>query len=141
MRLALALCREMPHTLAALEAGELSEWRAQIVVRETATLTSEQRSLVNAEVAGDSSQPVSGLGDRELGRRVWAVAYRVDAASVMTRAAKAQADRRVTIRPAPDTMAYVTALLPVAQAVAAHAALRLPPMPRERPATSAARAS
>ncbi len=42
----------MPHTLAALEAGELSEWRAQIIVRETATLTSEQRSLVDAEVVG-----------------------------------------------------------------------------------------
>ncbi len=52
-----------------------------------------------------------------------AVAYRIDAASVMARAAKAEADRRVTLRPAPDTMAYLTALLPVAQAVAAHAAL------------------
>jgi hypothetical protein len=41
----------------------------------------------------------------------------------MARATQAEADRRVTIRPAPDTMAYVTALLPVAQAVAAHAAL------------------
>src|SRR6476619_6222686 len=92
VRLALALTRQMPHTLAALEAGELSEWRAQIIVRETAALTSEQRTLV-------------------------------DAASVMARAAKAEADRRVTLRPAPDTMAYLTALLPVAQAVAAHAAL------------------
>jgi hypothetical protein len=66
---------------------------------------------------------LGSLGDRELVRRVRAVAYRVDAASVMARASRAQADRRVTIRPAPDTMAYVTALLPVAQAVAAHAAL------------------
>ena len=123
VRLALALTREMPHTLAALEAGELSEWRAQIIVRETATLTGEQRSLVDAEVVGDPTQPVAGLGDRELARRVRAVAYRIDAASVMARAAKAEADRRVTLRPAPDTMAYLTALLPVAQAVAAHAAL------------------
>lgn len=123
VRLALALTREMPHTLAALEAGELSEWRAQIIVRETATLTGEQRSLVDAEVVGDPTQPVAGLGDRELGRRVRAVAYRIDAASVMARAAKAEAGRRVTLRPAPDTMAYLTALLPVAQAVAAHAAL------------------
>lgn len=123
VRLAVALTRHMPHTLAALEAGELSEWRAQIIVRETATLANEQRSLVDAEVVGDPAQPVGMLGDRELARRVRAVAYRVDAASVLARAAKAQADRRVTLRPAPDTMAYVTALLPVAQAVAAHAAL------------------
>jgi len=123
VRLALALTRQMPHTLAALEAGELSEWRAQIIVRETATLTSEDRTLVDAEVVGNPAQPVAGLGDRELAQRVRAVAYRIDAASVMARAAKAEADRRVTLRPAPDTMAYLTALLPVAQAVAAHAAL------------------
>jgi hypothetical protein len=132
VRLALALTRGLPHTMAALQAGELSEWRAQIIVRETATLTSEQRRLVDAEVLGDQREPalgdpvggpVGGLGDRELARRVRAVAYRIDAASVMARAAKAEGERRVTIRPAPDTMAYVTALLPVAQAVAAHAAL------------------
>ena len=58
MRLALALTRDMPHTLAALEAGELSEWRAQIIVRETATLTSDQRSLVDAEVIGDRGRAV-----------------------------------------------------------------------------------
>lgn len=132
VRLALALTTEMPHTLAALEAGEVSEWRAQIIITETATLTSEQRTLVDSEVVGpvgdagdarDVGEQVGALGDRELARRVRAAAYRVDAASVMARAAKAEAERRVTIRPAPDTMAYVTALLPVAQAVAAHAAL------------------
>src|SRR6476619_3847421 len=123
VRLALALTRQMPHTLAALEAGELSEWRAQIIVRETAVLTSEDRRLVDAEVVGDPARPVRARGDRELAQRVRAVAYRIDAASVMARAAKAEADRRVTLRPAPDTMAYLTARLPVAQAVAAHAAL------------------
>jgi hypothetical protein len=123
VRLALALTTSMPHTLAALASGELSEWRAQIIVRETATLTDEQRSLVDAEVVGLGEEPVAGLGDRELARRVRSVAYRIDAASVVARAAKAEGDRRVTIRPAPDTMAYVTALLPLAQGVAAHAAL------------------
>jgi hypothetical protein len=39
------------------------------------------------------------------------------------RAARAQADRRVSLRPAPDTMTYLTALLPVAQGVAVFAAL------------------
>ena len=34
---------------------------------------------------------------------------------MVDRAAKAETDRTVTIRPAPDTMTYVTALLPVAQ--------------------------
>ncbi|KWX21150.1 HNH endonuclease, partial [Mycolicibacterium wolinskyi] len=34
--LAKALVHEMPHTLAALEAGMLSEWRATLIVRESA---------------------------------------------------------------------------------------------------------
>ena len=42
----------------------------------------------------------------------------------MDRAAKAEADRMVSIRPAPDTMTYVTALLPVAQGVGVYAALK-----------------
>ena len=43
---------------------------------------------------------------------------------MVDRAAKATEDRTVTIRPAPDTMTYVTALLPVAQGVGVYAALK-----------------
>jgi hypothetical protein len=39
------------------------------------------------------------------------------------RRARAEADRRVTLRPAPDTMAQLSALTPVAQGVAMYAAL------------------
>ncbi len=42
---------------------------------------------------------------------------------MVNRARQAEGDRRVSVRPAPDTMAYLSALLPVAQAVAAYAAL------------------
>jgi len=49
---------------------------------------------------------------------------RLDAQAVVDRAAKAESDRTVTIRPAPDTMAYVTVLLPVAKGVGAYAALK-----------------
>src|ERR1700742_3690277 len=44
--------------------------------------------------------------------------------AVVDRAAKAEADRTVTIRPAPDCMTYVTVLLPVAQGVSVYAALK-----------------
>ena len=40
-----SLVNELPSVLAAMEAGQLSEWRAEIVVRESAVLTSEQRRL------------------------------------------------------------------------------------------------
>ena len=52
------------------------------------------------------------------------IACRLDVQAVVDRAAKAEADRTVTIRPAPDTMTYVTALLPVAQGVGVYAALK-----------------
>ncbi|MGW5238855.1 DUF222 domain-containing protein [Monashia sp. NPDC004114] len=120
---ALRLVREMPHTLAALEAGLISEWRAMIIARETAQLDPANRGLVDVGIAGRLGARLGLLGDRELARRVRAVAYQLDPASVMARTARAQSERRVTIRPAPDTMAYLNALLPVAQAVAAHAAL------------------
>ena len=43
--------------------------------------------------------------------------------SCVERHRKAVGDRRVSIRPAPDTMTYLTALLPVAHGVAVYAAL------------------
>ncbi|MFM9274750.1 DUF222 domain-containing protein, partial [Pseudarthrobacter sp. NKDBFgelt] len=52
-----------------------------------------------------------------------AAAYRRDPHSVAKRASHAVNDRTVTLRPAPDTMARLTALLPVAQGVAVYAAL------------------
>ena len=119
-----ALVHEMPATLAALEVGDLSEWRAELVVRECQVLDAEHRAHVDVELdelrcAGQ----LDGLGDREVVRRVRALAYRVDPASVVERGRIAESRRRVTIRPAPDTMCYLTALLPVAQGVAVHAAL------------------
>jgi hypothetical protein len=41
--LAKALGTEMPRALAALESGELNEWRATLIVRETACLSAEDR--------------------------------------------------------------------------------------------------
>lgn len=52
-----------------------------------------------------------------------AIAYRLDAESVVARCRGAEGQRRVSIRPAPDAMSYVTAYLPVAQGVAVCAAL------------------
>ncbi|MFW0775056.1 HNH endonuclease, partial [Paenarthrobacter nitroguajacolicus] len=48
---------------------------------------------------------------------------RRDPRSVVGRASRAAAERTVSLRPAPDTMTYLTALLPVAQGVAVYAAL------------------
>jgi hypothetical protein len=123
--LAKALVHEMPGTLAALQAGRISEWRATILARETAVLTRQDREAVDRELAGDKAavSRLEAMGDRALAAAAKQAAYRLDAHSVVARARRAEAERRVTVRPAPDTMAYLTALLPMTQAVSAHVAL------------------
>jgi Domain of unknown function (DUF222)/HNH endonuclease len=117
--LANALVREMPHTLAALEAGVISEWRATLLVRETACLTREDRVKVDAELAGR----MATMGEARTAREARRIAYQLDPGSVMRRVHGAHGDRRVSIRPAPDTMSHVTGFLPAAQGVAVIAAL------------------
>lgn len=118
-----ALVYEMPHTLAALERGALSEWRATLIVRESACLDVEDRRALDAELCADPAS-LSGMGDARVAAAAKAIAYRLDPHAVVERAAKAERERTVTIRPAPDTMTYLTALLPVAQGVSVYAALR-----------------
>lgn len=120
--LAKILRNEMPHTGARLRDGSLSEFRAILLVRETACLTAEHRAFVDEELCADPAA-LEGVGTRELVARAKKAAYEIDPASVVRRASNAESDRNVTVRPAPDTMTYVTGLLPVAQGVAVHAAL------------------
>jgi hypothetical protein len=120
--LAKALVTEMPHTLAALETGQLNEWRATLLVKETACLSAADRCAVDEELAPDTGA-LAGMGDRALTAAAKAAAYRRDPHSVVKRASHAVTERTVSLRPAPDTMTYLTALLPVAQGVAAYAAL------------------
>jgi len=120
--LARALVTEMPHTLAALEAGQLNEWRATLLVRETACLPAAGRAAVDEELAADTGT-FDGAGDRAITAVARAAAYRRDPRSVTERAAHAATERYVSLRPAPDTMCYLAALLPVAAGVAVQAAL------------------
>jgi hypothetical protein len=114
---------EMPHTLAALEQGRLTEWRAELMVRETAVLTAEHRTEVDRAVCGDPAR-LDGLGDAKVVAAARRAAHRLDPGAAVRRASQAETDRNVTCRPAPDTMARVGSLLPVAQGVAVFAALK-----------------
>lgn len=122
LALAVALVHEMPHTLAALERGQVSEWRATLVVRETAGLSRVDRMVVDAELA---SRPggLGALGDAATAVEARRIAYRLDPYAFTARARKVEAERRVTLRPAPDTMTHLTGLLPVRQGVAVYASL------------------
>ena len=112
----------MPHTFQAFRTGLLSEWRATLIVKDTICLSTEDRAGVDEELAADTGA-LNGLGDRAIIAAVRAAAYRRDPASVAKRASRAMGERCVSLRPAPDTMTYLTALLPAAQGVAAYAAL------------------
>ena len=59
--LARALVHEMPSCLAALQRGEVSEWRVTCVARETAHLRVEDRRAVDAELGPWLAE----MGDRQ----------------------------------------------------------------------------
>lgn len=118
--LAKALVNEMPHTMAAMTRGELNEWRATLMVRETAVLERQDRAAVDTELADE----LPTLSDRQVAARARAIAYRIDPSSALKRGRHATSERYVAIRPAPDTMAIVSAYLPVRDGVACYAALR-----------------
>lgn len=120
--MARTLREDMPRTLAALRKGVISEWRATLLVRESICLGTAERRAFDSEMCADPDR-LAGWGDRRLVAEAKKVAYRLDPHSVVERAARAEQERCVSVRPAPDTMAYLTALLPVGRAVAAHAAL------------------
>lgn len=120
--LARILTTEMPHTLNALSQGVISEYRATILVRETACLSLPDRQCVDEQIAGNLAE-LEQLGDAKLIARIKALSYGLDPHSVVNRAAKAVSERYVSCRPAPDTMTYLTGLLPVTQGVGVYAAL------------------
>ncbi|MCU0284597.1 MAG: HNH endonuclease, partial [Candidatus Nanopelagicales bacterium] len=122
--LARALCEELPCTLAALAAGEISEWQAMLVARETAVLAPADRRTVDLRLSGQLGR----LGDRAVAREACRLADAIDPQASARRVQRAEADRRVSVRPAPGpagcAMARLVATMPVAQAVGAYAALR-----------------
>jgi hypothetical protein len=117
-----ALVHEMPHTLAMLRSGRLNEWRATLLVRETACRSAADRGIVDRRLCSDPAT-LDGVGDRGLIARAKALAVELDAAAVVARHRKAVSERRVTTRPAPDSMAYLSVLMPVEQAVCLQATL------------------
>jgi HNH endonuclease len=114
-----ALVHEMPHTLTSLTTGDVSEYRASLLVAETACLSVEDRGEVDRRLKGR----LGGMGDKQIEAEAKKIAYELDPHSVVDRSRKAEQDRRVTSWPAPDTMMNVCALLPVTQGAAVMAAL------------------
>ncbi|MEV0893982.1 DUF222 domain-containing protein [Promicromonospora sp. NPDC050262] len=116
---------QMPHTFAALQAGVLSPWRATLLVRETSHLSVEHRALIDEEICGPAGlADLARMGTRRLVARIKERAARLDVHACVKRNARAVTERRVSVRPAPDLMVYLTALVPMAEGVQAYAQLK-----------------
>ena len=114
---------EMPNTFARLREGSLSEWRATILVRETGYLQVEDRRVIDHALCADPAT-LDGVGDRALEALAKKIAYERDPHAVVDRNASAPKDRRVSLRPKPDAMVQLSALLPMKAGIAAYAALK-----------------
>lgn len=117
--LARTLEARLPHTQDALRHGRVSEWAASVVVRTTADLTDGQALAVDAALA-----PVLGrCSETQLEKKATALVYEADKRSHLERTTKAVRDRHVSIRPVANGMVRLSALLPLAEGIAAYACL------------------
>ncbi len=122
LQLAKVAPAELPCATAAWKAGRVNEWRVTLLARETACLSLADRLTIDSELAADPTV-IEAMGDGELVAEVRRRAYELDPESFVERRRRAEADRHTSLRPAPDTMAVLSALLSVKAGVAVHAEL------------------
>ncbi|WP_298798613.1 DUF222 domain-containing protein [Pseudonocardia sp. 73-21] len=119
--IARALDSDLPCAGALLAAGQMSEQIAEIVVSQTSHLDPEKRQRVDKQLAAGG---LENLSLRRAENLIKQCAYDADRAGYVARGRTARRDRRVGLRPAPDTMSVLSGFLPVEQGVACLAALR-----------------
>lgn len=114
------LVESLPRTLRLLEGGRISDWGARQVARNVLLLDEEDRDRVDEALAPVLPSLTAGAA----GRRALALAQALDPEAAVRRRSLAVASRRVGLRPAPDGMSHLHALVPVEDGVAMIAALR-----------------
>lgn len=113
----------LPHTWARFRDGVLSEHRAGLIVDAIAHLNVEDQLMIDAELCADPAT-LEGIGDRRLAGWARRLAAELDPEAAARRASRSYAERRVSVRPCPEGMAWFSALLPMCDAVGAAASLR-----------------
>ncbi|MDR6791354.1 hypothetical protein J2X12_001004 [Pseudarthrobacter oxydans] len=119
-----ALTTTLPLTLAALQAGTISWQHARAMADEAATLGPAGAAALEAHfLAPDTPRPAAAatIGEMPAHRfrhkaRTWRERHHAE--SIEKRHTKGAADRRVEYRPDQDGMAWLSAYLPAAQAMA-----------------------
>ena len=115
-----SLLIDLPHTYSALKVGSISEEKARAVAKETDWLPRDKRRQVDERMAGRLAE----VGVGRLGNEVRALAQQIDQKAAVEHLEKCTEERAVSVRPAPGNMAYLSALLPMPQAVAVYANLK-----------------
>jgi Domain of unknown function (DUF222) len=113
--MARALWFELPETYRLLTAGEISEYVASVVVTETRHLDANTRRDVDAKI---SVAGIARMGPRSASACARKHAYEADREGYVQRGRTERKNRRVGLRPAPDTMSLLTGYLPAEQGVA-----------------------
>lgn len=100
--------------------GQLSEHKTATIVAATTHLDPAERAEVDEQLAGHR---IETFGVRRIADLARTLAAQVAPEKFLTRCRAARSGRWVSVRPAADGMAFLTAHLPVEQAVACYAAL------------------
>ncbi|MGJ3507711.1 HNH endonuclease [Enemella sp. A6] len=111
--------RDLPLSLARLRAGEANPEAVAAVATQVSVLGPDHRAEVDVAIA----DKLCGMSRREADGASRAMADQLDPQAAARRRKRGYGERRVTVRPAPDDMAYLTALLPMKQAIAVKASL------------------
>ncbi len=110
---------DLPRTHALLAAGRIGDRAAQSVATATDHLDRENRGRIDDELVAE----LPSMSVRQAGAAARRLAYTADPRAAVERARTERSQRRVTLRPAPDTMSVLSGCLPVEQGVACWAAL------------------
>jgi hypothetical protein len=116
-----ALWFEMPDTYHQLVAGKVHERVAETIVTETRHLNLEMRRQVDQQL---NTAGIGRMGFKAATACARKAAYEADREGYVRRGRTERKHRRVGIRPAPDTMAFLSGYLPVERGVACYAALK-----------------
>ena len=119
LSVARGLVIDLPHTLRLLARGHIGDRSAQLVAGATDHLDRASRQRVDADLAGE----LPSLSAQRAAASARRLAYALDPEAAVARSRRERSQRRVTLRPAPDTMSLLSACLPVEQGVACWAAL------------------
>ncbi|WP_209066809.1 HNH endonuclease signature motif containing protein [Arthrobacter pigmenti] len=109
---ALTLCKDLPATWEALEAGTLSPVQAQVIVQESGTIPAEAIPGYEEQILDTAAT----LTRPKLAQRCRRLREELHPESIIERRKRAAKDRDVTIHSEQDGMAWLGAYLPAEQA-------------------------